>query len=821
MQSHLLDDPQEWPSFSTPWQEGALASQAQQSGPCEQDLLQAPMWVSHVVLQGMYCATCALTIEDALRAVPGVQRVDVSAAAQRAKVVWDARQVRPSQWMAAVQRAGYQAYPARDASAREVRQAQQRKGLWRWLLASFCMMQVMMYAWPAYDAQPGDLLLEYERLLRWASWVICIPMLIFACGPFLSGAWRDIRQRRISMDLPVALGMLLTFAVSTIGTFDPHGVFGAEVFYDSLTMFVCFLLTGRWLELRLRERTAGALDAVLNRLPDSVEQLQPDGRFARVALRQLAVGQVLRILPGEAFPADGVLVQGHTQVDEALLTGESRPLPRAQGERVIAGSYNLRSAVQMRVEQVGSTTQFAQIVALMEGASTQKPRLAQLADRIAGPFLLVVLALAGAAAVYWWPTDAGYAVMVAAAVLIVTCPCALSLATPVAMLTAAGTLARHGVLVRNLQGLEALAQADCVVFDKTGTLTRDGLQVGEMAFTGVLTATQCEGLAAAVAAHSHHPVSRAVAAHGQAWAGQWQVVAVEEIGGQGVRVQVKWGEPRSETASAPGFAQGQAQWVRLGSASYAGGQDEMQRQGVAQLHSGSCVYLALEMAGGMLQPLAHWALQERLRPEAAGVVQALQQQGLQVQLLSGDSRAAVQQVGQAVGVDMWQAQCAPQTKLAQMVALQAQGRCVAMVGDGLNDGPVLAGSNVSFAFGRAVPLAQARADFVVLSENLQLVQHTLGLAQRTMRVVRQNLAASALYNALSIPLAMMGWMPAWLAGLGMALSSLLVVLNAARLTRPLPVVPAVDASPAPAQAPTPMAPPADVALTQSRAAAIG
>ena len=757
--SHLLDDPAEWSSFGKPYRADGAPKKSED----------VEVWDSQVALDGMYCATCALTIEDALRAVPGVQQVEVSAAARRARVVWASSQVLPSQWMAAIHSVGYRAVPARDALAREIRVAQHRKALWRWLLATFCMMQVMMYAWPSYSAQGGDLWMEYERLLRWASWVICIPMLIFACGPFFAGAWRDLKHRRVSMDLPVALGMLITFVVSTIGTLAPEGVFGREVFYDSLSMFVCFLLTGRWLEIRLRDRTAGALDAVLNRLPDSIEKQMPSGHFERVALRHIAVGDVLRILPGEAFPVDGVILRGRTQADEALLTGESKPITRCAGERVIAGSYNLTSAVEIQVEHVGTQTKFAQIVDLMESAATQKPRLAQLADKVAAPFLLVVLVLALASAVYWWSTDPGQALMIAAAVLIVTCPCALSLATPVAMLTAAGTLARHGVLVRNLQGLEALAGIDTLVFDKTGTLTRDGIQVSRMCALDDVDALAWQGLAAAMAQNSRHPVSKAVASFGQAWAAKWHVISVEEIGGKGLRAQVK----------AVAAADSECMWVRLGAASFAG---------TSALQSAEqAVYLSRESATQSIEPLAFFELHEGVRQEALEVVRQLERGGVRVQLLSGDGAQSVSRVAMQLGITHFQAECSPQSKLNQIQAAQQGGHTLAMVGDGLNDGPVLAGADVSFAFGRAVPLAQARSDFVVLSDNLALVEQTVHLSRKTLRIVRQNLLGSALYNAVCIPLAMVGWMPAWLAGLGMALSSLLVVLNAARLARPLQI----------------------------------
>ena len=250
----LLDDPQEWVNFSQP----------------EAD--QEACWASSVVFEGMHCAACAISIEDALRQVPGVKAVQVSAASHRGRIVWSSQQTRPSQWMRAAATAGYKALPANDAHAHERRRREARRMVWRVAVAGLCMMQVMMYATPAYVADPGDITPDMVQLLRWASWVLSLPVILFSCTPFLAAAWNDLRQRRIGMDLPVAIGMLGTFVVSSLGTFEPEGPFGAEVYFDSLTMFVFFLLLGRWMELRMRDRTAGALEAVLNRLPDSVRR---------------------------------------------------------------------------------------------------------------------------------------------------------------------------------------------------------------------------------------------------------------------------------------------------------------------------------------------------------------------------------------------------------------------------------------------------------------------------------------------------------------------------------------------------------------------
>ena len=738
----LLDDPAEWASFGRSLEADGAAGR----------------WQSQVAVEGMHCAGCASALESALLQVPGVLDVQVSAASRRARVVWSAARVQPSRWFAAAAAAGYTLLPAGDIAARAQRAAAARLALWRWLVAGFCMMQVMMYAYPAYIAEPGEIAPDAAQLLRWGAWVLSLPVLLFSCGPFFASAWRDLRGRRIGMDLPVALGLAITFTVSSAGTFDPAGPLGQEVYFDAFTMFVFFLLTGRWLESRLRDRTAGALEALMNRLPDSVERRAADGAFRRVAVRRLAAGDVVRVLPGEAFPADGTVVAGSTAADEALLTGESRPVPRPCGAAVLAGSHNLEAVVEVRIDAVGPATRFAQIVALMERASLDKPRLARLADRVARPFLGVVLLAALLAFALWWPVDHGRALMAAVAVLIVTCPCALSLATPAAMLASAGALARRGLLVRNLQALEALASVDTLVFDKTGTLTHDTPRLARVYCRHGMRPGDAVELAAALAAQSLHPAARAMVA---AWHGRsrvppaWQVQNLVEHAGKGLEGTLAQAAVRRR--------------VRFGAAGFCG---------VAPLQVDAAQVHLCDEAGWV----ASFVLAEDLRADAVATVEALAAQGLAVQLLSGDRAAAVREVADRAGIAQARGDCLPEDKLATLRELQTQGRRVAMVGDGLNDGPVLAQADVSFAFGRAVPLTQSRCDFIVPGDSLARIPEAVAQARRTLRVVRQNLWWAAGYNALCVPLALAGWLPAWLAGLGMAASSLLVVANAARLS---------------------------------------
>lgn len=736
----VLDDPVEQEVFTRPFvPEGGTVAE------------------SVLVVQGMYCAACADAVESALQGLPGVLRAQVHAATRRLTLHWDPAQARLSGLARAVGTVGYRLLPMQHALSVSERLRETRQALWRLFVAGFCMMQVMMYAWPAYVTAPGDIPPDIEQLLRWASWVISLPVVFFASGPFFASAWRDLKHGRVGMDTPVSIGILITFLASSAATFDPAGPWGAEVWFDSLTMFVFFLLGGRYLEHKARDRTAGALDKLMNRLPEVCERQKVEGGYESVSLRRLKVGDTVRVQAGQAFPADGELLDGSALVDEALLTGESHPVSVQAGQGLVAGSFNLAGPVRMRVDRLGPDTRFAQIVRLMEHASTEKPRLAVLADRVAAPFLVLVLLAAAFAGVYWWQIDHTQALAVAVAVLIVTCPCALSLATPAAMLASAGALARGGVLVRRLQALEALAGIDAVVFDKTGTLTHDRLTLHEVHTRRGASRLQALALAGALAEGSLHPVSRAIAC--ETAAGRVELAPLAghtERAGHGMQALRPDGT-----------------WVRLGSAAFCGVEPQrVTRDGAPVVYLGD--------ADGWL---ASFVLQEGVRDDAAAAVSALREMGVRTWLLSGDHEAAARQVALAVGVDHLIAGASPEQKLAEITALQARGLKVAMVGDGLNDGPVLARADTSFALGQAAPLAQAQSDFIVQGGHVMDVVRTFTQARATLRTVRQNLIWAAAYNVLSVPLALAGFMPPWFAGLGMAASSLLVIANALRLAR--------------------------------------
>lgn len=698
-------------------------------------------------LAGLHCAACAGLIEQALMGVDGVQQARVSAAARRATVAWDPARTRPSAMIAAVRAAGYDAAPDAAAPGRAMRRAEQRAALWRLFVAGFCAMQVMMFATPSYVAGAGELAPDLRQLLNWGSWVLTLPVVLFAAGPFFAAAWQGLRRGRIVMDLPVAIGVIVTFVASTGATFTPGGAFGTEVYFDSLTMFVSFLLGGRFVEMRARHRAAAALEDSLARAPEHAQRLRDDGSTEEVEAAALVPGDRVRVALGAAFPADGHVVDGRTEADEALLTGESTPVAKVRGDAVVAGSTNVGSPVTVRVERAGADTRYEAIVAMMRGALSQRPALARAVDRLAGPFLLVVLLLAAAAAAVWSVIEPSRALEVAVAVLIVTCPCAISLAAPATLVAAAGALARRGVLVQRLDALEALATTRHFFFDKTGTLTEERATLRERRV--LVDGLDAEARAASLAAWSRHPLSQALAAALPASAHVWHEVA--ELPARGVAARDTEG----------------VEW-RLGTAAWACGHDGGEHQ----------VWLA---RGGVA--VAAFAFDETLRAGAAETVAALRGEGCTVELLSGDAPARAERLAARLGVDRVRGGATPEAKLDAIAAAQAAGASVAMVGDGVNDGPVLARADVSVAMGQGALVARAQADAVVVSNRPADIVAARRTAQRALRIVRQNLAWAAVYNAACIPLALAGWLPPWAAGLGMATSSLAVVLNALRAGR--------------------------------------
>ncbi len=721
--------------------------------------------VANLLLEGITCAACVWLNEAQLRQQSGVTAVSVNYSTRRARVQWDARLTKLSNILAAVAAIGYRAHPYDIARAEALAQVERKRALWGLFVAGFGMMQVMMYAVPVYLADVGaggDMSVGVEQLMRWASLILTLPVILYSAAPFFISARRDLARRRMGMDVPVALGVGAAFVASVWATLSGSGA----VYFDSVTMFVFFLLSGRYLEMLARQKAARSVEVMARAVPSFAERL--DGtRFERVAVADLCVGDLVRVAPGDTVPADGVVIDGISSADESLLTGESIPVKKACADLLVGGSVNIDSPLVMRIESVGEGTRLAAITRLMERAATEKPKVVLLADRIAGRFVLALLLLAIASGMFWWWLEPARALWIFVAVLVVSCPCALSLATPAALTVATGAMAARGVLVTRGHAIEALARATHFVFDKTGTLTE-----GRMALSEVIVwrgdEPQARKIAAALERGSKHPIARALQADDDL---SLIVSDAKAISGEGVAGEIDG-----------------VRW-RLGRVEFVGALHKLALpvQSISPVGAGDTPFsgtantdtpLYLGNASGYV---AAFALRDTVRADAAQTVASLKKMGLSVSIFSGDSPTVAAQVGEQLGIQDARGNMLPQDKLAAVKVLQDKGEVVCMIGDGVNDAPVLAQAQVSMAMSGGADLARTSCDIVLLGSRLLAITDAVLLAQRTMRIVRQNLAWSFAYNFLAIPLAVVGWVTPWMAGIGMSSSSLLVVLNALRL----------------------------------------
>ena len=724
-----------------------------------------------LLLEGMRCAACVWLSETYVRRLPGVREFSVNFATRRARLVWSPGETRLSPVLRAIAAIGYRAYPYDPARREALVRREGRALLARTAVALLAMMQVMMFAVPRYvSAEPIEP--AYAQLLDWASLLLTLPVVVYCAAPFFAGALRDLELRRLGMEVPVALGIGAAFVYSAWCTAAGSG----PVYFDSVTMFVALLLVARYVEFAVRQRAGAAIESVARDRPETAERLleyPASERWERVAASRLAAGDVIRVAAGAVVPADGVVLDGRSSVEEAIVTGESWPRAKGPGARLLAGSVNRESPLTVRVTAAGEATTAAALARLVARAAEAKPRLARIADRAAAWFVGALLAVAAGSALAWFALDASRALGVAVAVLIVSCPCALSLATPAALAAGAGALGRRGILAVRPDALETLSRVTHLVLDKTGTLTRGALRLSTVQPLGDLTREQCIATAAALERGSTHPIAAALRAAGSLDMNASDVVAVP---GQGVE----------GTIDGRRYRCGRPAWAGALHGAPLPGDD------VAP----DAVRVALADESGWL---AWLALSDELRAGARELVAIARSLGIAVCLLSGDRRPTVEHAAKLAGIVEYVTDAAPEEKRAFVAALQRDGAVVAMVGDGINDAPSLAQADVSLSLGSANALTQWTADVVVVGDDLHEVGIAMSASRRIFRVVRQNLAWALAYNAIAIPLAAAGQLVPLAAAVGMSASSILVVANASRLAR---LDPATKGFATPHRAPT-------------------
>lgn len=699
-----------------------------------------------LIADGMHCAACAWLIDNALAREPGVREATANAMTGRLRLVWDPAATRLSQPLQRLRALGYTPCLATGAAREQAKRRERNRDLIRIGIAGLGTMQAMMFAEALYLDTGNTMSGPMRDFLRWITFLVSTPVVFYAGWTFLSGAWRELRLRRPGMDTLVATSTLLAYFASVWETI----THGPHVWYDAAVMFVFLLLAARLLEQRARRVANAQVDALARARPVFATREAGDGSHEAIPLAALEAGDIAYVAAGDTVPADGTLLDAPALLEEALLTGESRPVERQAGETVLAGSIAHQRPLRMQVTATGTGTRLSHLIRLVEDAQAHRPPLARMADRIAAWFVVGMLLAAAAVYVAWRVHDPSRAFEVALALLVISCPCALSLAVPAALAAAHGALARDGVLATRPDALQRLAAATDVVFDKTGTLSDGHPQLEDIATFAGLDADTALRIATALERGSRHPLAQAFEAAAQA---------------RGLQVPHASDASTQAGLGLAGSIDGRA-W-RLGRADFAAGRED---DGRLWLGDGATAFAAFRIG-------------ERLRDDAPYATRALRAMGLSLHLASGDARDAVARAGEALGIADAHARLSPEDKLARVRALQADRRHVAMVGDGINDAPVLAAADVAIAIGDGAALAHRSADLVLAAPVLGRIPRAIALARRTQRITRENFAWALGYNAIALPLAALGWVTPWLAALGMAVSSLTVTLNALRLTR--------------------------------------
>jgi len=706
-----------------------------------------------LILEGIVCAACVWLNERHINALPGVIEFRVNYSTHRARVKWDDTQIHLSEILKAISSIGYLAHPFDPGRQEAVYKKERSKALRRLAVAGLGAIQVMMLAVALYAGDYSGMDENLEHFMRWISLLIATPVIFYSAHSFFSSAWRDLKARQLGMDVPVSIAIGLAYVASCWATITRSG----DVYFDSVTMFTFFLLAGRFLEMGARQRAGQAAEELVKLLPAMATRVTDDGDET-IAVTELVAGDKVRVKPGDSIPADGIIVEGRSSVDESLLTGESIPLVKSLYAQVIGGTVNIESPLLIKIQKVGEDTVLAAIQRLLDRAQVEKPSIAKAADKVAGVFVGFLLILVSIVGLWWYQHDASQAFWIILSLLVVTCPCALSLATPAAMTAATGSLTRLGVLTTRGHALETLAKVTHVVFDKTGTLTQGRLALEKIHLFSDSNEKECLDIAAALELGSEHPVAKVFIQMSDP-PSVVKAENIEAISGQGVT----------------GLINGTQ--YRLGNAHFI--KDVINTKGAyAENNHASEIYLANEHS-----VLAAFLLNDVVRAQAKETIAELKAMNKEVWLVSGDNEMAVNHIAAQVGVENIYHSMKPEDKLTVIKDLQQQGNIVAMIGDGVNDAPVLAAAQVSIAMGGGTQLAQASADMVLLSEHLPHLVDAIKMSKNSVKIIKQNLAWALAYNASALPLAAMGYVAPWMAAIGMSASSLVVVVNALRLNK--------------------------------------
>ncbi|AFT66793.1 heavy metal translocating P-type ATPase [Cycloclasticus sp. P1] len=708
-----------------------------------------------LIIEGITCSACIWLLERQVQKLRGVVSFKINYATRRGLLKTIGHEINIADVLTAIRAIGYQAVTF-DANKQFLNLQKERKDfLSRIGVAVFCGMQVMMITLGIYVADPSEIDPNMLQFLKWISALLTLPVLLFSAKPFLYAACRDIKNKMPGMDVPVALGISLGFFASLFNTYQGKG----DTYYESVCMFVLFLMLARYVEFLTRWYAMSSSERITQAVPMMAKRIAENNVTHKVAANSLALGDYIQINPGEVVPADAVVVDGESQVDESILTGESEPIRKRLNDSVLGGSHNLDNTLIAKVSCVGKDSTLSTIARLIEQAHAQKPAWVETADRFASVFvLMVILVTLGSAIFGYWQGHVDW-FSTALSVLVVTCPCALSLATPTAYTAAMSALFDHGIIITKGTALEKLASINRVVFDKTGTLTEGSMNVSDCTVFDGRDKQSIMDIAISLERFSDHPIARAF--KHEKTVNPQPASAIEQTNGAGLK-----GSIEGKT-----YYIGSQQYIKQSS----GLMFETHNSNVTQ------VYLADDV-----QCLAVFEIHDDIRQGASSAVNWLKSDGKKVSLLSGDKLSPVAWLAKKVAIEDFKSDATPSDKLKEIDRMQRGGEQVAMVGDGVNDAPILAKADVSISVSGASQLARASSDILLMNNDMQNLQHVFKLSKKTKAIIKQNMAWALVYNIGALPLAMAGHVEPWQAALGMSISSLVVVLNSFLLRFVLP-----------------------------------
>ena len=711
-----------------------------------------------LILEDIVCPACCWLVEKQLGKMAGIKNIAVNYSTHRAQLSWDPDKLLFSDILKRITSLGHEAYPYDPSRGQTVLEQERKQQLRRIGVAGLFGMQVMMISIALYFGDWSGMQTQYKYFLHWIAFFLSLPIIIYSARPFLQRACRDLSLLQVSMDVPVSLGISIAFIASVWATFSGQG----DVYYDSVAMFVFLLSGGRYYEFMARKKATEHLDSLERVIPSTAKRLQAGSNGNEeelVLVAELEKGERILVLPGETIPVDGQVVTGSSSVSEALVTGEANAIKKQIGDKVIGGSTNIESPLHIEVEKTGNETVLAQIMSLLEKGRAQKPALAVLTNKIAAWFVCFVLFLAIIVAGFWYSVPNADWLAITISVLIVSCPCALSLATPTAITAASSALMHNGVAAIKTNAIENLARITDFIFDKTGTLTEGQLSISGINELSDYSKQDCLSIAASIERFSEHPVAKGILAANK----DGHFMSVEEVKNYP-------GEGITGLVNGSRYFIGNINFVQK----MTGSNFE------ADLNNCCDKYVVLADEESLL---CVFYLDDSFRKDAHELIEDIKSHKRSVAMLSGDDVRTVKKVSDELGIShYWGAQL-PHEKLERVRELKSEGHVVAMIGDGINDAPVMADAHLAIAIGSGTDLAKSQADMIILNNQLGTISKAIHVGLFTMRIIRQNMTWALMYNFSALPLATLGYIPPWLAAIGMSLSSLIVVSNSARLSR--------------------------------------